>query len=70
MSNPRYFVWYHFKIVICRNFDIRNGNAKSALKIGMIPQKSKWLASLAVQRFFFILNKLAIITCFVCLPVH
>ena len=26
-----YFVWYHFKINICRNFDIRNHNAKIGL---------------------------------------
>ena len=42
-SNPRYFVWYHSKIVICRNFDILNHNAEISLeprydsaKVGMV----------------------------------
>ena len=32
MSNPCYFVWYHFKIIICHDFDIRNRNAEISLK--------------------------------------
>ena len=42
-SNPCYFIWYHFRIVICRNFDVRNRNAGMVLenwydseKIGMV----------------------------------
>ena len=42
-SNPHYFVWYHSKIVICRNFDILNHNADISLenlydstKVGMV----------------------------------
>ena len=31
-SNPHYFVWYHFKIIICNNFDIRNRNAEIGLE--------------------------------------
>ena len=40
---PVIFMWYHFKIIICRNFDIQNRNAEIGLenqhdsaKIGMI----------------------------------
>ena len=31
-SNPHYFIWYHFKIVICRNFDVLNRNAEIGLE--------------------------------------
>ena len=31
-SNPRYFIWYQFKLVICRNFDVRNSNAEIGLE--------------------------------------
>ena len=43
MGNPHYFIWYHFKIIICSNFDVRNHNAEIGLeksydsaKIGMV----------------------------------
>ena len=32
MSNPCYFVWYRFKIIICHDFDIQNHNAEISLK--------------------------------------
>ena len=32
-TNCLYFIWYHIKIIICRNFDVQNRNGEISLKI-------------------------------------
>ena len=54
-SNHRYLIWYHSKIIICRNFDVWNRNAEIGLekqydstKIGMVGISAK-----CIKLFFF-----------------
>ena len=52
-NNPRYFVRYHFKIVICRNFDIQNRNAEIGLENPYDSAKIRMVGISAICSLFF-----------------